>query len=90
MPKKDRPTALDVGAPAALEPEPVKNASRSRKKAAPEPIAAEAAAVDAEPAKKATRSRKKAAAEPATAQPAPVNAVKKAAKKVAKAVKKQS
>ena len=73
-----------VEAPAPVEPEPVKKASRSRKKAAVEPVAA-----PAEPAKKATRSRKKAAAEPEAAEPAPVKTVKKAAKKVAKAVKKQ-
>ncbi len=79
-----------VEAPAAVEPEPVKKASRSRKKAAPEPVAVEAVAVEPAPAKKATRSRKKAAAQPEAAEPAPVKAVKKAAKKVAKAAKMES
>jgi hypothetical protein len=79
-----------VEAPAPVEPAPVKKASRSRKKAAPEPGAVEATPVEAEPAKKATRTRKKAAPAPEAAEPAPVKAVKKAAKKVAKAAKKGS
>jgi hypothetical protein len=73
--------------PAPVEPEPVKKATRSRKKAASEPVAAD----EVEPVKKATRSRKKAVAEPEAAEaaaPAPVKAVRKAAKRVAKAVKK--
>ena len=73
--------------PAVAEPEPVKKATRSRKKAAPEPVAAD----EVEPVKKATRSRKKAVTEPEAAEaaePAPVKAVKKVAKRVAKAVKK--
>ena len=78
-----------VEAPAPGEPEPAKKASRSRKKAAPEAVADEPVATPAEPAKKATRSRKKAAAEPEAAEPAPVKAVKKAAKKAAKAVQKE-
>jgi hypothetical protein len=79
-----------VEAPAPAEPEPVKKASRSRKKAAPEPVAAEPVAVEPAPAKKAARSGKKVAAAPETAGPAPVKSVTKAAKKVAKAVKKES
>ena len=73
--------------PAPVEPEPAKKATRSRKKAAPEAAGGDAV----EPVKKATRSRKKAVAEPEAAEaaePAPVKAVKKAAKRVAKAVKK--
>jgi hypothetical protein len=81
--------AAPVVEPAPVEPEPVKKASRSRKKALPGPVAAEPVAAAAEPAKKATRSRKKAVAEPEAAEPEPVKAVKKAAKKVAKAVKRQ-
>ena len=76
--------------PAAVEPEPVKKTGRSRKKAAPEPVAAEPVAGEPEPAKKATRSRKKAVAEPEPTGPAPVKAVKKVAKKVAKAAKLES
>ncbi|HVL07203.1 MAG TPA: hypothetical protein VM388_14535 [Acidimicrobiales bacterium] len=75
----------------AVEPAPAKKAARSRKKVAVEPVAAEPAAVEV-PAKKATRSRKKAPAapEPETVEPAPVKAVKRATRKVAQAVSKES
>jgi hypothetical protein len=86
---RKKAAAPAVVEPAPAAPEPVKKASRARKKAAPEPVAAEPVAAPTEPAKKATRTRKKAVAEPEAAEPAPVKAVKKAAKKVAKAVKKQ-
>jgi hypothetical protein len=69
------------------EPAPAKTATRARKKAppAPAPVPVEAAAAQPAPAEKATRSRKKAPAEPA-----PVKAVKKAARKLAKAAKLES
>ena len=85
------PEPATVGPEPAPAPAPAKKAARSRKKAGAEPVAAEPEAPEA-PAKKASRSRKKAVAEPEpdAAEPAPVKAVKRAARKVAKAASKDS
>ena len=100
-PAPARRTRKKAAAP-AVEPEPVapaeaagpapaKKSARARRQAPaePAPVPVEAVADTPAPAKKASRSRKKAVAEP-DAEPAPVKAVKKAAKKVARAVKKES
>ena len=90
-PARPRRSTVRKATPEAETPAPAK---RTRKKAVAEPVAADPVPADPEPApaKKATRSRKKTAVpEPVDdAGPAPVKAVKKAAKKVAKAVKKES
>ena len=77
---RPRRSTVRKAAPAEVAPAPAKKAARAAKKAPAEP----------EPAKKVARTRKKAGAEAEASEPAPVKAVKKAAKRVAKAVSKEA